>query len=31
MQILYIDAYTWKLKKIGTNDLIYKAEIEIQM
>ena len=27
-QILYINTYMWNLKKNGTEDLIYKAEIE---
>ena len=30
-QILYINTYMWNLKKNGIDDLIYKAEIEIQM
>ena len=29
-QISYINPYMWNLKKIGTDDLIYKAEIETQ-
>ena len=28
--ILYINAYMWNLKKIGIDDLIYKAVIETQ-
>ena len=30
-QIWYTNAYMWNLKKIGIDDLIYKAEIETQM
>ena len=29
--ISYINAYMWNLKKIGIDDLIYKAEIETQL
>ena len=30
-QLLYDSAYMWNLKKKGTNELIYKTEIELQM
>ena len=30
-QISYDIAYMWNLKKRGTNELIYKTEIELQM
>ena len=29
-QISYINMYMWNLKKIGIDDLIYKAEIKTQ-
>ena len=30
-QLLYDSAYMWNLKKKGTNELIYKTEMELQM
>ena len=30
-QISYDITYMWNLKKIGTNELIYKTEVESQM
>ena len=30
-QVSYGIAYTWNLKENGTNELIYKTEIEAQM
>ena len=31
IQISYDIAYMWNLKKKGTNELIYKTEVELQM